>query len=239
MYLLGIDVGTGGTRALIIDEKGYVVASATEEHKAFASPRIGWAEQEPEDWWRACGMAVVKALGSANLSGDRIGCVGFSGQMHGAVMLDGRDAVVRPALIWCDVRTGKQCLELTQKIGSERLIRLTCNPALPNFTLTKFLWVRENEPENWKRVLAAAADPRPSLEDNGEIRKAVSQFFLGCLCSQPTQQGDDAFKNTQTSRTLEPHEIRHGLPAAQLRLPGAAGGPVPRVSRTSPDKESI
>jgi xylulokinase len=152
MYLLGIDVGTGGTRALIIDEKGYVVASATEEHKAFASPRIGWAEQGPEDWWRACGMAVVKALGSANLSGDRIGCVGFSGQMHGAVMLDGRDAVVRPALIWCDVRTGKQCLELTQKIGSERLIRLTCNPALPNFTLTKLLWVRENEPENWTRV---------------------------------------------------------------------------------------
>jgi xylulokinase len=152
MNFLGIDIGTGGTRALVIDEKGYVVASATEEHEAFASPKIGWAEQEPEDWWRACGAAVRKALNKGNLSGDRINCVGFSGQMHGAVMLDARDAVVRPAMIWCDVRTGKQCLDITQKIGAERLIRLTCNPALPNFTLTKFLWVRENEPENWQRV---------------------------------------------------------------------------------------
>jgi len=152
MYVLGIDVGTGGTRALIIDEQGRVFASATEEHEAFASPHIGWAEQRPEDWWRACGIAVKKALAVAGLKGSQIACVGFSGQMHGAVMLDGADEVVRPALIWCDVRTEKQCRDLTQRIGYERLIRLTCNPALPNFTLTKFLWVRENEPENWRRV---------------------------------------------------------------------------------------
>ncbi len=152
MYLLGIDVGTGGTRALIVDEKGSVISSATEEHEPFASPRIGWAEQNPEDWWRACGIAVRKALDRANLDGSRIACVGFSGQMHGAVMLDAQDRIVRPALIWCDVRTEKQCLDLTRTIGAEELIQLTCNPALPNFTLTKFLWVRENEPENWRRV---------------------------------------------------------------------------------------
>lgn len=152
MYFLGIDVGTGGTRALIVDENGHVSSSATEEHKAFASPQIGWAEQDPEDWWRACGVAVRKALNRANLNGAEIACVGFSGQMHGAVMLDSADAVVRPALIWCDVRTEKQCLDLTRRIGAEQLIRLTCNPALPNFTLTKFLWVRENEPEHWRLV---------------------------------------------------------------------------------------
>jgi xylulokinase len=152
MNFLGIDVGTGGTRALVIDEAGHMVASATEEHEPFASPQIGWAEQRPEDWWRACGIAVRKALNRANLSADRIACVGFSGQMHGAVMLDAADAVVRPALIWCDVRTEKQCLEFTRKVGAERLIRLACNPALPNFTLTKFLWVRENEPAKWQRV---------------------------------------------------------------------------------------
>ncbi len=152
MYMLGIDVGTGGTRALVIDEHGRVIASATEEHEAFASPEIGWAEQNPEDWWRACGVAVRKALLEARLSGERIECVGFSGQMHGAVMLDKGDAVVRPALIWCDVRTEKQCLEFARKVGAERLIRLTCNPALPNFTLTKFLWVREIEPDNWRRI---------------------------------------------------------------------------------------
>ncbi len=152
MYFLGIDVGTGGTRALILDEKGTVAGSATEEHQAFASPEIGWAEQNPEDWWRACGLAVRRALENANLSGDRIECVGFSGQMHGAVMLDAGHGIVRPALIWCDVRTEKQCRDFTQKVGADRLIRLVCNPALPNFTLTKFLWVREKEPENWKRV---------------------------------------------------------------------------------------
>ena len=151
-YVLGIDVGTGGTRALVISEHGQIVASATEEHEPFASPEIGWAEQHPEDWWRACGMAVRKALAGAALPAEQIACVGFSGQMHGAVMLDASDEVVRPALIWCDVRTEKQGRELTEKVGAEALIRLTCNPALPNFTVTKFLWVREQEPENWKRV---------------------------------------------------------------------------------------
>jgi xylulokinase len=152
MFVLGIDVGTGGTRALVIDARGRVISSATEDHESFASPQIGWAEQRPEDWWRACGIAVQKALAGANLDGAQIACVGFSGQMHGAVMLDEADRVVRPALIWCDVRTEKQCRDFTEKVGAERLIRLTCNPALPNFTLTKFLWVRENEPDNWRRV---------------------------------------------------------------------------------------
>ena len=151
-YVLGIDVGTGGTRALIMSADGSIVGSATEEHEPFASPQIGWAEQRPEDWWRAAGIAIRKALSQAKLGNEQIACVGFSGQMHGAVMLDAADAVVRPALIWCDVRTEKQCKDLTQRIGAARLIQLTCNPALPNFTVTKFLWVRENEPENWKRV---------------------------------------------------------------------------------------
>jgi len=152
IYLLGIDVGTGGTRALIVDEQGRVVASASEDHVAFASPQIGWAEQDPNDWWRATSIAVRKALSNAKLTGDEIACVGFSGQMHGAVMLDGNDQVVRPALIWCDVRTDQQCREINEKLGADRVIQLTCNPALVNFTATKFLWVRENEPEKWKRV---------------------------------------------------------------------------------------
>ncbi|MGA8270603.1 MAG: xylulokinase [Candidatus Sulfotelmatobacter sp.] len=152
MYLLGIDVGTGGTRALVIDEVGRVVSTATEDHRPFASPQIGWAEQDPSDWWRACGAAVRNALAKSQLGGDQIACVGLSGQMHGAVLLDESARVVRPALIWCDVRTEKQSEELTARIGLERLIQLTCNPALTNFTLTKCLWVRENEPENWRRV---------------------------------------------------------------------------------------
>jgi len=145
-------VGTSGTRALVMSDHGRVVASATEDHAPFASPRIGWAEQHPEDWWRAACAAIQGAVAEAQLDDDAISCVGFSGQMHGAVMLDERDQVVRPALIWCDVRTEKQCEKMNEEIGAERIIQLTSNPALTNFTLTKLLWVRQNEPENWNRV---------------------------------------------------------------------------------------
>jgi xylulokinase len=152
IYFLGIDVGTGGTRALLMDETGRVAASGTEEHQAFASPQPGWAEQDPRDWWRACGVAVGKALKKSGARADEVACVGFSGQMHGAVLLDAAGEVVRPALIWCDQRTEKQSREMTDQFGTERLIQLTCNPPLTNFTLTKLLWVRENEPQLWARV---------------------------------------------------------------------------------------
>src|SRR5437763_1579909 len=152
MSYLGIDVGTGGTRALVMDSSGNVIASASSEHQDFASPKPGWAEQDPRDWWRACGVAVRQALQSAKLDAKEISCVGFSGQMHGAVLLDSSDEVVRPALIWCDQRSDPQSRELEQMFGRDALIRLTCNPPLTNFTLTKFLWVRENEPQNWARV---------------------------------------------------------------------------------------
>jgi len=136
----------------VINREGRVVSSATADHQPFASPQIGWAEQQPEDWWRATCLAVRQSLTQANLTGKDIACVGFSGQMHGAVLLDEHGSVVRPAIIWCDVRTEKQCRDLFRTLGLQRLIQLTCNPALPNFTLTKILWVRENEPENWQRV---------------------------------------------------------------------------------------
>jgi xylulokinase len=135
-----------------MDEAGRVVASGTEEHQPFASPHPGWAEQDPRDWWRACGIAVKKALEKSQLRADEIACVGFSGQMHGAVLLDAGGEVVRPALIWCDQRTEKQSEELSRKFGRERLIELTLNPPLTNFTLTKLLWIRENEPQLWARV---------------------------------------------------------------------------------------
>jgi len=135
-----------------MDQSGRLVSSATADHQPFATPQIGWAEQHPEDWWRVTCIAVRKALAGASLASNDIACVGFSGQMHGAVLLDEKGSVIRPALIWCDVRTEKQSHDLSRALGLQRLIQLTCNPALPNFTLTKILWVRENEPDNWKRV---------------------------------------------------------------------------------------
>lgn len=135
-----------------MDAGGKVVASGTGEHQPFASPQPGWAEQDPRDWWRACSNAVKAALQSSQVRADEIACVGFSGQMHGAVLLDAAGEVVRPAIIWCDQRTEKQSRELSEKFGTGRLIQLTCNPPLTNFTLTKLLWVRENEAEAWSRV---------------------------------------------------------------------------------------
>jgi xylulokinase len=135
-----------------MDESSKVIASGSEDHEPFLSPKPGWAEQDPRDWWRACGLAVKKALQSSSLRAEDIACVGFSGQMHGAVLLDSKDEVVRSAIIWCDQRSEAQSLELEKLFGRENLIRLTCNPPLTNFTLTKLLWVRENEPQNWARV---------------------------------------------------------------------------------------
>ena len=135
-----------------MDAAGTVIASGSEDHEPFASPRPGWAEQDPRDWWRACRSAVRKALQSSNLSANEIACVGFSGQMHGAVLLDSSDEVVRNAIIWCDQRSEAQTHELEKLFGRDALIQLTCNPPLTNFTLTKLLWVRETEPANWARV---------------------------------------------------------------------------------------
>jgi xylulokinase len=150
--LLGIDVGTGGTRVVLIDPSGAVVASSASEHAGIHSAQIGWAEQDPEDWWRATREALAGVMAASELARNQIKAVGFTGQMHGCVMLDADGTVLRPALIWCDQRTQPQCDWLTEKIGFERLIELTCNPALPNFTLTKLLWVREHQPEIFSKI---------------------------------------------------------------------------------------
>ncbi|HWS56726.1 MAG TPA: xylulokinase [Pyrinomonadaceae bacterium] len=154
MNFLGIDVGTGGSRAVLINPEGRVVASATVEHAPFASPRAGWAEQEAADWWRASSAAARAALSQDGARGTEVGAVGLTGQMHGAVLLDEGGRPLRPSIIWCDQRTDAQCRALTERVGASRLIELTCNPALTGFTLPKMLWVREAEPEVWARARA-------------------------------------------------------------------------------------
>ena len=150
-YLLGLDVGTGGTRAIILGKGDAIISSATREHQPIVSPREGWAEQHPEDWWSAAAGAIRDCITKADLGGQDIACVGLAGQMHGAVLLDDDDQVLRPAIIWCDQRTQQECDWLNHVVGHERLIQLTCNPALTNFTLTKLLWVRNHEPDIWQR----------------------------------------------------------------------------------------
>ena len=152
MWFLGLDVGTGGTRAVVVDANGKLIAGAAAEHAPMKTAHPGWAEQDPEDWWRAAKAAIHGALAAAPEPREQIAAIGLTGQMHGAVMLDEAGQVLRPALIWCDTRTQPQCDWLTEKIGYERLIELTCNPALPNFTVTKILWVKEHEPEIFEKI---------------------------------------------------------------------------------------
>ena len=129
-----------------------MLAAATAEHALFSSPHPAWAEQQPEDWWRAAQQAVRAVLSASGVSAGTVAAVGLSGQMHGAVLLDRDGRAVRPAIIWCDQRTEAECHWLNDTVGRERLLQLTSNPALTNFTLTKLLWVRRHEPDAWARV---------------------------------------------------------------------------------------
>jgi len=150
-YLLGIDVGTSGTKALLIDEKGNAMASATEEYPLY-TPRAQWAEQQPEDWWRATCVAIRAVLTQADIRGSDVSALGLSGQMHGSVFLDGRNEVVRPAILWCDQRTGPQCEWINETAGRDLVESETLNPMLTGFTAPKILWLRQNEPDNYARV---------------------------------------------------------------------------------------
>lgn len=149
--LLGIDIGTSGTKTLLIDESGKTLASATAEYPLL-TPRPGWAEQEPEEWWRATVATIRAALAKSGLTGRDVGGVGLSGQMHGSVFLDRNNRVLRPALLWCDQRTAAQCAWITEKVGPERVVELTANPVLTGFTAPKVIWVRQNEPEVYRQI---------------------------------------------------------------------------------------
>ena len=147
--LLGLDVGTGGARALAMDEKGNVVAETSASYPLH-SPRPGWTEQDPADWWRAAKEVLGRV--AAKIEDEKIVGLGLTGQMHGSVFLDSSDEVIRPALLWNDQRTGEQCEKITRSVGERRLIEIAGNPALTGFQAPKILWLRDEEPENYGKV---------------------------------------------------------------------------------------
>jgi xylulokinase len=144
-YLVGIDVGTTGAKALLIDEEGRVLASEMSEYPMY-TPRPQWAEQDPEDWWQATIGALRRVIGESRADAASIAGIGLTGQMHGMVMLDSQGKVLRPCIMWNDQRTAAQCEWIMNSVGRERFLDLTLNPALPGFTAPKIIWTRENEP---------------------------------------------------------------------------------------------
>lgn len=151
MALLGIDVGTSGTKTLLISEVGHVLARAVYEYP-LGTPRPGWAEQDPRHWWDATRETVRRVLAEAGVHAGDVRGIGLSGQMHGSVFLDSEDEVIRPALLWCDQRTAAQCAWITERVGRERIVELLSNPVLTGFTAPKVVWLRDNEPESYERV---------------------------------------------------------------------------------------
>jgi xylulokinase len=152
MYYLGIDVGTGGTRALLADERGKVRHAFTAPHEEIVMEQPLWAEQRPENWWDAAQQAIRGVLAKANASGADIRGIGLTGQMHGLVLLDAVEEVIRPTLIWCDQRSQDQVDFINQTAGKETVLACTANPVLTGFTLPKLLWVRDHEPARFARV---------------------------------------------------------------------------------------
>jgi len=148
--LFGLDIGTTGVRCVAIDERGVLLADASEEYPLH-SPQPGWSEQRPEDWWEAS-RQVIKNV--AARVGHDIKGIGLAGQMHGAVFLDKQDAVIRPAILWNDQRTEAQCKAITEIVGQTRLTEITGNPALTGFQAPKILWLRDEEPKHYERLSA-------------------------------------------------------------------------------------
>jgi xylulokinase len=150
-HFLGLDVSTTGSKALLIDETGAVIATAASPH-TLQTPKPLWSEQDPGEWWTAASASIHKVLEQAAVSGESVAAVGLTGQMHGLVLLDGEGRVLRPAILWNDQRTQAQCDEIHRRVGRERLIQVTGNVALTGFTAPKILWVAENEPEIYARA---------------------------------------------------------------------------------------
>lgn len=150
-YLLGIDIGTSGTKTILIKEDGSISATAFADYQLIY-PKPGWAEQNTEDWWVATKKTIKECLRKSRIKPGDIKGIGLSGQMHGSVFLDKNNKVLYPAILWCDQRTYKECDEITKKVGAKKLTKWVCNPALTGFTAPKILWFRKNEPELYDKI---------------------------------------------------------------------------------------
>ena len=149
-YIIGIDIGTSGTKTVLFDEAGKVIASKTIEYPMY-QPQNGYAEQDPKDWADAVINTIKAVMTISGVNKEDVKGIGLSGQMHGLVMLDKQNEVIRRSIIWCDQRTANEVDQMNELLGREKLIEITANPALTGWTAAKILWVKNNEPENYER----------------------------------------------------------------------------------------
>lgn len=214
---LGLDVGTSGVKALLVDEAGAILASETSPLR-LSTPRPGWAEQDPESWWQAS-LAAIRAV-LADADGAPVAAIGISGQMHSSVFLDAAGEVIRPALLWCDGRTTAECREITERVGGEQRLRdFACNPALEGFTLPKVLWLRNQEPAAFQR-LATVLLPKDY----------VRYRLTGELGTDPSDASATLMYDTARLRWSEEIMAAVGLPMTLLPTVGGSAEVLGRVT---------
>ena len=199
---LGLDIGTSGVKAVVVDARGTVRSSATTP-LTLSTPRPGWAEQRPQDWWTAATACLRRAIQAAK--GMRVAAVGLSGQMHSSVFLDARGSVIRPALLWCDGRTTAECREITARVGEDRLREWVANAALEGFTLPKVLWLRTHEPESFAR-----------LDKVVLAKDYIRHRLTGALASEPSDASGTLMYDTARRRWSTEMMGAVGLPVSLL-----------------------
>ena len=166
-YTIGVDIGTSGTKSLLIDPDGNIIAESSASY-GVSMPKPLWSEQDPEDWWNATVKTIRAVVKQARVKAADVKAIGLSGQMHGSVFLDKAGKVLRPALLWNDGRTAAECHEITEKAGGrDELIRMVANPALTGFTAPKILWLRNHEPKRFEKL-------RTVLLPKDEIRRRLT-----------------------------------------------------------------
>ncbi len=212
-YLIGVDLGTSGTKTVLFDEAGNVIASKTIEYPMY-QPQNGWAEQNPLDWYNAA-VETIKYV-SSKVNPSDIKGLGISGQMHGLVMLDERGDVIRPSIIWCDQRTGEECEDMTRLIGKERLIEITANPALTGFTASKIMWVKKHEPENYAKC-------RHILLPKDYVRYKLTGEFATEVSDASGMQLLDIANRCWSDEVLEKLDIDKSLLAKVYESPEVTG----------------
>ena len=232
-YVIGVDLGTSGTKTVLFDQTGKVIASHTVEYPLY-QPQNGYAEQDPADWREAAFASVKAVMDKSGVNASDVKGIGLSGQMHGLVMLDENGEVLRRSIIWCDQRTAAECEEMTQKVGAERLIEITANPALTGFTASKILWVRHHEPEIYakcRHILLPKDYVRYCL--TGEFATEVSDASGMQLLDIPKRQWSDevleklSIDKSLLAKVYESPEVTGTLTAAAAAKCGLhAGTPV-------------
>lgn len=229
-YLIGVDLGTSATKTVLFDESGNIITSSIKEYPLYQE-KNGWAEQDANDWWEAACITIKDVILKSGINNHDIVGLGLSGQMHGLVMLDKNGNLLRKSIIWCDQRTAKECEEITRKVGKEKLIQITANPALTGFTASKILWVRNNEPlvyENCAHILLPKDYVRYKL--TGEFATEVSDASgMQLLDIKNRKWSDEVLKKLNIDKSMlaavyESPEITGCINSFASSLTGLAEG---------------